>query len=204
MEFIIILLKMVILYYVILLSYYIIGKKKIDELSISDFLLLIILSNYLIVSIFVLNQNMFYIIITIILLLIIHKIMTYLSSYLTLIKYMYKDKSSFIIKNGKLKFKDLIKKKRKINDLLKQLDNLKIEDLEYGILENNGSLLKKINKEVPLPIIVEGQIQYLNLKLLNKNEKWLENICLKENVLINNTFYAFYKTNKLYVIKNNS
>ena len=88
--------------------------------------------------------------------------------------------------------------------MLKQLDNLKIEDLEYGILENNGSLLKKINKEVPLPIIVEGQIQYLNLKLLNKNEKWLENICLKENVLINNTFYAFYKTNKLYVIKNNS
>jgi uncharacterized membrane protein YcaP (DUF421 family) len=54
----------------------------------------------------------------------------------------------------------------------------------------------------PLAIILDGQIQHVSLKLLHKNEEWLNTIIMRANVSLDNVFYAFYKQDKLYIIKN--
>ena len=81
-----------------------------------------------------------------------------------------------------------------------------IKDLEYAILEVNGNLTtftkdeEKKDKTFPLPIIVEGSINYEVLELLDKDIIWLKNN-VKED--LNNIFYGFYKNGSIYIIKNN-
>lgn len=63
------------------------------------------------------------------------------------------------------------------------------------------SLKKTKGKKVtfPLPLIVEGKIEYDTLNLLDKDLNWLlDNI----NTDIENVFYGFYKENNIYIIKN--
>ena len=51
-----------------------------------------------------------------------------------------------------------------------------IQEIEFGILESNGRLsVFKKQKElnVSLPIIVSGKIDKTVLKMIGKNEKWL-------------------------------
>ena len=59
-------------------------------------------------------------------------------------------------------------------------------------------LLNKKENIFPLPLIVEGSIEYDNLKLLDKDEKWLmDNI----KVPVSDIFYGFYKDESIYIIK---
>ena len=63
-------------------------------------------------------------------------------------------------------------------------------------------MFKKENSKkitFPLPLIVEGKIEYDNLKLLNKDTNWLLNNIKTD---ISNVFYGFYKENSIYIIKN--
>ena len=40
------------------------------------------------------------------------------------------------------------------------------------------------------------------LKILNKDEDWVEEMLKKKNININDVFYAFYKDNNIFIIKN--
>ena len=54
---------------------------------------------------------------------------------------------------------------------------------------------------LPFPLILDGEVQKDTLDYLDKNEKWLyKNL---NNERIENIFYAFYKNNKVYIIKRN-
>ena len=99
----------------------------------------------------------------------------------------------------------MFKQRYNLDDLLTQLreNNVKsIKEVDYAILETTGklSVFRKNKKEniFPLPLIVEGSIEYDNLKLLDKDEKWLmDNI----KVPVSDIFYGFYKDESIYIIK---
>ena len=57
--------------------------------------------------------------------------------------------------------------------------------------------------EYPLPIILDGEIDYDVLKDMNKDETWVNKILKKNNIELENVFYAFYTKNKTYIIKKN-
>ena len=120
---------------------------------------------------------------------------------------MFDGKPSVIINNGKIQIKEMVKQRYNLDDLLTQLreENFKsISEVDYAILETSGklSVFKKENSKkitFPLPLIVEGKIEYDNLKLLNKDTNWLINNIKTD---ISNIFYGFYKENSIYIIKN--
>ncbi len=56
-------------------------------------------------------------------------------------------------------------------------------------------------KNYPLPLILDGQIDYSVLKEIKKNEKWLNLILEKNKIALNNVFYAFYTKEKTFIIK---
>ena len=86
---------------------------------------------------------------------------------------------------------------------------LTVDEIEYAILEHNGSLsIFRYNKfktksNYPMPLIIDGKIQYNTLKDINKTSYWLIKEISKKNLKLKNIFYAFYKNKSIYIIKNN-
>ena len=84
----------------------------------------------------------------------------------------------FIIYKGKLIQKTLYDNRISINELLCQMRMQSIGDISevyYAILEQNGkiSMLKK-SDTFARPIIIDEEIIEKNLKIIGKNQKWLE------------------------------
>ena len=93
--------------------------------------------------------------------------------------------------------------------LLRQSNTFSVEEVEYAILETNGSLsvmkrqqaqpiiksdldikAEKI-KNLPREVISDGKIMKANLKELNKDEEWLKNELRKNNIeSVKDVFYA--------------
>ena len=133
--------------------------------------------------------------------------MAFLSLNKKKVREVFDGKPSVIINNGKIMLKEMLKQRYNLDDLLTQLreENFKsISEVDYAILETSGKLSvfkKDKGKKVtfPLPLIVEGKIEYDTLNLLDKDLNWLlDNI----NTDIENVFYGFYKENNIYIIKN--
>ena len=116
---------------------------------------------------------------------------------------------SVIINRGKVNFKEMLKQRYNLDDLLTQLRNQSvksIEEVDYAILETSGklSIFKKsddILRDYPLPLILDGVLDEETLLQIHKSKNWLDNELRRENVVIENIFYAFYKDNKLYIIE---
>ncbi|MBU3191114.1 DUF421 domain-containing protein [Clostridium bowmanii] len=107
---------------------------------------------------------------------------------------------SILIKDGIIDIAELRYQRFNINDLLEELrlkGYFNLSDIQYAILETSGelSILPKTGKSnaskddlklkitqdtLPIPLIMDGNINYKNLKLLAKDETWLNSI-LKEN-----------------------
>jgi len=107
---------------------------------------------------------------------------------------------SILIKNGKIDIAELRYQRFNINDLLEELrlkGYFNLSDIQYAILETSGELsilprtgqsnatkddlkLKIAQESLPIPLIMDGNINYKNLELLSKDEIWL-NRKLKEN-----------------------
>ena len=51
-----------------------------------------------------------------------------------------------------------------------------------------------------MPLIVSGQIEHNNLRLLKLSEKWLKDKLETKNILIKDVYYANYEENDLFVI----
>ncbi len=109
--------------------------------------------------------------------------------------------ASVIIDNGKVNFKEMIKQRYNLEDLLTQLRarNVKsIEEVEYAILETSGKLsvfTKDANNSgpYPLPLILDGKIQKMTLKKIRRKEKWLNELLASKKVKLDDVFYAFIK-----------
>ncbi len=204
MNIFLVMLKLGLIYLVIIVTYHLMGKRKISELSIVDLIVFLILTNLITTYLPDNNQSFLYMLILMAFIIMIQSVMTYISSIMHPIKYMFRGKPSIIIRDGKLNFKEMMKKHYKMIDLLKQLELKgirRIEDVNYALLENNGMLSIDYNRKVPLPIILNGEIQLSTLKQINKTNEWVNKVISKEKVDLKNIFYAFYNNGKIYIIK---
>ena len=184
------------------------GKSEVGQLGIIDLIVSVLIAELVALSLDKTDQSIFIAIIPIILLVLCQIIMAVLSLNKKGIREMFDGKPSVIINNGKIQVKEMLKQRYNLDDLLTQLreSNYKsISEVDYAILETSGklSVFKKEEtkkKTFPLPVIIEGKIEYDTLKLLNKDVNWLLNNISTD---IENIFYGFYKGNSIYIIKNN-
>jgi uncharacterized membrane protein YcaP (DUF421 family) len=111
-------------------------------------------------------------------------------------------KPSILINKGQINEKELKKLRINLNDLVEQLrskDYPILDDVEYAILETNGTLsvIPKPNKRnvtvndlqlsvshegLPTTLIIDGHINHRNLKILNLNLEWLKKQLTIKNI----------------------
>ncbi len=195
-------------YFLIFIVYRIMGKREVGQLGIIDLIVSILIAELVVISIENYDNNIMYSIIPILTLSILQVSLALLSLKLPKFRIFLDGNPSVIIKNGKVNYKEMIKQKYNLDDLMIQLrekGNRSIEDIEYAILENNGtlSIFNKTKKKtpLPLPIILDSSIQNDTLKELNKSKEWLYKVLKQKNIKIEEIFYAFYKDNNIFIIK---
>lgn len=210
MEYINICIRTSLFYFFILLIYRIMGKREVGQLGIIDLIVSILIAELAVLSIEELDKSIFISIVPILTLTLLQTILAYFSLKKPKFRILLDGNPSLIIKNGKVNFKEMTKQKYNLDDLLVQLREKgfkSIEEIEYAILENNGTLSVFAYEEekdnyLPLPLILDNKIQEDTLKHLHKDSKWVLNLLNKRNINIEDVFYAFYKDKNVFIIKN--
>lgn len=188
------------------------GKREVGQLGIVDLIVSILIAELVVISIEDLSKSILSSVIPILCLVILEITLSYASLKSGKVRNILDGNPTFIIKYGKINYNEMIKQKYNLDDLLTQLREKgykSIEEVEYAILENNGSLSvfpydKNKNKTpLPMPIILDGKIQDDMVKQMNKDSTFIMDL-LKENKLkLDDIFYAFYKDKSVFVIKYN-
>ena len=194
------------MYFFIILIYRIMGKKEVGQLSIIDLIVSILIAELVALAIET-KKSIFISIIPILILTLTQIGISYITLKNEKIRYIIDGKPTVIVKNGKLNFKEMSHLRYSLDDLVTQLRLQgvnSIEHVKYAVLENNGNLSVFCdNQDYPLPLILDGVIDYKVLSDINKDYKWLDNIIKKKKILLSEIFYAFYTHNKLFIITKN-
>lgn len=198
-------------YIVINVAYRFMGKREVGELSIMDLIVSILIAELAAMSIDNYEANILQSIIPLISLVFIQIITSRLILRHSKVRDIFEGNPSVIINRGKINFKEMLKQRYNISDLLVELRNKGIKSIEqvsYAVLETNGNLsvfTKEGNNfgSFPLPIILDGVIMEETLKEIDKSSTWIDDSLKKEKLTKDQVFYAFYHDNKLFIIRNN-
>lgn len=210
MDYLIVLLKTFLFYWVIVLVYRFMGKREVGELGIIDLIVSVLIAELAAISIENYKENVFLTLLPLLLLVVLQILLAKVSLKSPKLRTILDGNPSVIIDNGKVNFKEMIKQRYNLEDLLTQLrarEVKSIEEVEYAILETSGklSVFKKnasTKGPYPLPVILDGKIQKDTLKDLKKDESWLYSLLKVKKVKLDDIFYAFYKDKQLFIIKN--
>ena len=197
--------RTVILYFLVVFSVRLMGKRQIGQLQPSElvitFLLSEIASSPLENSDAPLIPSMIYVIVLVSL----EILLSYLSLSSSFIRRITQGNPLFIIKQGKLDIKQMKRLRFTVEDLmeaLRQKDIFDITDVDYAVVETNGSLsvllkesrmppnredmkFKPENSGIPCVIISDGQVIKSNYQLCDMNDKKLGNIMMREKKTVN-------------------
>lgn len=200
--------RTIIIYLLFVVTVRLMGKRQVGELQLSELIITFLLSELAVNPIQDISIPIAYAVVPLLLLLAIEVILSFGATKSKTMKNLFFGNPSIIIKNGVLDQKELGRLRIGINELLGEL-RLKgypdISQIEYAIIEQNGKLsafpkvknqpatledLKIEKKEggIPLPIILDGNIDQSNLKALHKTEGWLYEYVSKRNLYVKDIF----------------
>ena len=185
------------------------GKREVGQLGIVDLIVSILVAEFAAISIEQKEEPLMMFVLPILLLLMIQVVMSYVSLKSNKIRNLFDGTPSVIIIKGQINFKEMVGQRYNLEDLLTQLREKgvrSLEEVDYAILESSGNLsvFKKDSKllgEYPLPIILDGIIDYDTLRQIEINEAWILKYLKKEDVEISDVFYAFYRNKSLFILK---
>ena len=183
------------------------GKREVGELGIIDLIISILIAELVAISLEDTTKSIWLVIMPILLLLVLQVGSAFLSLKNKKIRDIFDGKPSVIINHGRLQVREMLRQRYNLDDLLTQLREQSIEsisEVEYAILETSGKLSifkKDKNRKVdmPLPVIIEGKVEYDTLKLMDKDIAWLRKHIKAD---IEDVYYGFYKDKNIYIIKN--
>jgi uncharacterized membrane protein YcaP (DUF421 family) len=186
------------------------GKREIGQLGVVDLIISILIAELVAISIENKNDSIYLTILPISVLVLLEIFLAFLTMKFRFLRVFLDGKPSLIIYNGKINYKEMVKQRYNLDDLMLQMRQKEIrniEEIEYAFLEPNGklSIFKynyfKIHSPYPMPIIVDGNINKKSLARINKSEKWLQDQLSNKKIDIKNIFYAFYRHKSIYIIK---
>ena len=198
-------------YFFIILLYRIMGKREIGQLGIIDLIISILMAELVAISIEDVEKSLWVTILPLTLLTGLEIILAFISIKSRWFRSIFGGKTSLIVCDGKVNYKEMIKQRYSMDDLLislRQKEVKNIDEVEYAFLEPNGKLsIFKYNlfhskTMYPMPLILDGSINKKTLEYLGYDEKWLKNKLALKHLTIDDIFYAFYKKNKIYLITN--
>ena len=206
---IIVIIRTIFFYLFIFLIYRIMGKREVGQLSITDLIVSLLIAELTVISIENYDKSMLYSLIPIVLLVLLQCILSYISLKKPKFRIFLDGNPSVIIKDGKINYNEMLKQRYNLDDLLVQLRDKgyrSIEEVEYAILESSGTLsvfpYETGKSPLPLPLILDGDIEEDTLKHLKKDKKWVYNFLDKKDIKLEEVFFAFYKDKNIFIIKN--
>lgn len=197
-------------YYILFLVLFkVMGKREIGELGVNDLLVSVLFAEFATLAISNYKEPLLVTLIPTLIIVFLQVIVSFLSLKSIKIRNLVDSSPALIMKNGNINFKEMEKQRYNLEDLLTQVRDKGIKSLdevEYAILENNGKLsifLKDDKNIYPMPLIIDGVINYQTLVDINKDKLWLMKTLKNEHTSLEQVFYAFYKNNKCFIIKKN-
>ena len=212
MEYVNIVVRTTLFYFIITIVYRFMGKREVAQLSIFDLTVSILIAELAAMSIEKSDESIFLTLIPIIILVIIQMLMSYISMKKPKIRNLLDGEPSVIINKGIINFKEMVRQRYNLDDLLTQLREKQIrsiEEVDYAVLETSGNLSvfhRKDNEygNYPFPLILDGAIQEETLTALRKTENWVKKMLKEKQIKLEDIFYAFYKGKNVFIIKKDS
>ena len=210
MDILVVLFRTLFFYVFILIIYRLMGKREVGQLSIQDLVVSILIAEMVAISIENKHDSMWLTILPIIVLVILEIVANFISLKFNFIRNIIEGKPTLIINKGIINFKEMIKQRYSLDDLLVSLRQKEIRDLsmvEYAFLEPNGELsvfkynFFKLQSPYPAALILDGELQKSVIKHIHKTEDYIKEELSKKNLTVKDIFYAFYKNKKIYIIK---
>lgn len=178
--------KTVICYFFLLLCLKVMGKREIGKISAFDIVVFFVMSELFSLSLNEPEHSILRSVIPVTIIVILQVISAFIALKLPKFRRGVEGDLTYIIYKGKILQNEMKKQRYTIEDLLVQLRSKDIQspdEVEFAILENNGTLnvIKKDQCDLvtPDPLIMDGKINKTTLKRLGKDEEWLLEI-LKE------------------------
>jgi uncharacterized membrane protein YcaP (DUF421 family) len=162
------------------------GKREIGELSVLDLVVFIMLGEMAVVAIENTDKSLWHQLVPMTFLMCIQIILSVISLKFQRFRHLIEGEPAILVNAGKIDEKKMRKQRYNIDDLLMQLREQGIgdvRDVEYAILEPSGKLSvfqkqksKKSKNDTPiftLPLIIDGEIQYNHLQMIEHTNEWL-------------------------------
>ena len=130
MDLVVITLKTIFFYFFILISYRIMGKREIGQLGTTDLIVSILIAELVAISIENFNDTILNTVIPIAVLVVMEIALAYFSIKSKFVRNFLDGKSTMIIKNGQINYKEMVKARYSIDDLLFQLRQNSIKSIE--------------------------------------------------------------------------
>lgn len=206
----IVLFRTVFFYFFIVLLYRIMGKREIGQLGIIDLIVSILMAELVAISIENTNESLMQTVVPLLVLGGLEILLAFVSIKSRRFRSFFDGKPSLIICNGKVNYKEMIRQRYSMDDLLLSLRQKSIRDIneiEYAFLEPNGKLsifkynFLRMKTSYPMPLILDGEVNKKTLNYLKKDKYWLENELAKKNLELEDVFYAFYRKKKIFLIR---
>ncbi len=197
-------------YFFVTLAYRLMGKREIGQLGVIDLIVSILIAELVAISIEDIKRSIFLTMIPIMLLVLVEILLAYVSIKSRCFRTIFTGKPSLIIDRGIINYKEMIRQRYSLDDLLVSLRSngiRSIDEVEYAFLEVTGKLsifkYNTLNRrgDYPVPLIVDGVVQDSTLKEIKKSKLWLNVYLKRQGVRLSDVFYGFYKNRKIYLIK---
>lgn len=208
MNLMIVIFKTLFIYVLVAIIFRVMGKREVGQLGTFDLVVFILIAE--LVALALEHKDGFLInLVPVIILVLLQIIIAKVSLKSVKFRNFVDGKPVIIIKKGIVNFKNMVEQRYTLDDLLLQLrekDVRSLDEVDYAILETNGklSVFKKDDKDkktYPLPIILDGKVEFENLYAIGKTKTWLLNTLIEKNISANDVFYAFTKNGELYIIR---
>lgn len=178
------------------------GKRQIGEMQPFELVIAIMVSELASLPMQDTRIPLIHGVIPIITLLVLQAVISFLELKSEFARTIFSGRPSIIIKDGKIVVKQLKYDRLNINDLFEELrlqGYYNIEDIEYAILETSGQIsvipkteLEPVTRQdlnitstqdlLPVTLILDGRVNHHNLKIIEKNQSWLESQLMKNNI----------------------
>jgi uncharacterized membrane protein YcaP (DUF421 family) len=194
--------RTMILYTLVVLIMRLMGKRQIGELQPFELVITIMISDLASLPMQDTRIPLIHGVIPIITLLFLEIIISVLQLKSETARLIISGKPSILINKGKIDIDIMRAQRLNLNDLIQEI-RLKgyynLEDIEFAILETNGQLsiipktelsnatkkdlnIKCAQDSIPITLILDGQVNHKNLKLLDRDNKWLISTLNSKNI----------------------
>ncbi|MEI5905706.1 DUF421 domain-containing protein [Bacillus spongiae] len=210
-DLLLIIFRTIFLYAVIILIFRLMGKREIGELSILDLVVFIMIAELAVLAIEKPDTSLLEALLPMVCLMVIQIVTAWFSLKSKKFRELMDGKPTIIINRGKIDEKAMKMQRYNFDDLLLQLREKDIDnvaEVEFAILEPSGKLsvfkkdpaTKSGEKDLTLPLILDGVIQQSHLGNIGKDSSWLKKELRKRGYpLVEDVSFCSFQNGEFYI-----